>query len=520
MIKYILLAAAWMLPLAAAPAQAATPWDVIVKESIDATQPIDIPTSPDGTATPSDLTLDTSFLNTGMISVYPIPAPPNATTIEDGLRVFPNIVCSGLPILLCDHRGYYVVARVKNTDGSWQSAITSRKADGTLDLAFGTAGWMYPSTHLTEVVDAAMASGRMYILSTVDIVGIPMMRVTCTDLATGSNCSGFAAVISFGATSGGSIRSAYARRIVYDSRYGLFIAGRVWTVARGWEVAIARLNADTGALVTEFRGDGTNIGLPSWSMQTNSAADVFDLKVAPSGTPGGERLYVAGIVNRNAIDVDGFVLGLNPNNGFTATSWVGIYYESDNIGSKQDAATAITVLRNGKVAVAGWSETDTAGERSMILGRLDSDGNYDPSFCTGGPACKRNDPWPNVVDDDLPTAIAERSGNRDLVIALKHRRPAANDPRPRQLVVQYSANGNVKHAQRTLDFPAASGVTAWSRPFGMWVGNIAPLFSPENEVVVVTGTRLYTATDYDATLSQMFANDSIFADQFGGPQGD
>ncbi|HQV73808.1 MAG TPA: hypothetical protein PLY64_12635, partial [Dokdonella sp.] len=152
MIKYILLAAVWILPCAIAQAQPATPWNVVVKESIDATHVSEVPTSPDGTPVPSDLTLDTSFLNTGMISVYPSIPPTNGTEIEDGLRVFPWRVCNPL----CTHRGYYLVGRVKNTDGTWHSSITRRNIDGTLDPTFGTNGWMYPSSTVTDVADAAL----------------------------------------------------------------------------------------------------------------------------------------------------------------------------------------------------------------------------------------------------------------------------------------------------------------------------------------------------------------------------
>ena len=518
MIKYILLAAASMLPIAAAHAQPAMSWEDTVKESIDATQAYDVPTTPDGAPTPSDLTLDESFFNTGMFSFAPLTPPPNGTDIEDGLRVFQWYVCQPL----CMHRGYYVVGRVKNTDGTWRSSITRRKADGTLDIAFGTLGWMYPSSTNTDVVDAALGAGNMYILSTFDFSGVPIMRVTCTDLATGASCAGFGGLIGFGATPSGAIRSAYARRIVYDIRYGLHIAGRIFTIARGWEIAIARLDKDTGALVTEFRGNGMNTGLPAWAAQTGSDIDVFDLAVVPPNYPGGERLYVAGTIKRTATDYDGFVVGMNPIDGITSTGWGwnSFYFESDNLGDKKDAITAITVQRNGRLAMAGWSETDVAGERSMILARSDSTGSLDSSFCDGSAICKRNDPWAGVVDDDLPAAIGERFGNRDLVVALKHRRPAANDPRPRQQVVQYSSSGNQKHAQRTLDFPASTGVTAWSRPFDMVINNTGLFSDSTTEVVVVAGTRKWDDSDYDGTLTQLMANDSIFADQFGGKYND
>ncbi len=78
----------------------------------------------------------------------------------------------------------------------------------------------------------------------------------------------------------------------------------------------------------------------------------------------------------------------------------------------------------------------------------------------------------------------------------------------------------MRHAAQTMDFPAGTGITAWSRPFGMWIGNIELGSAPNNEVIAVVGTRLYDPTDYDSTLTQLMANDSIYADQFGGTKND
>ena len=521
MFKFILLVTAWILPCTMALAQPMTPWSEVIKESIDATHVPDQATAPDGSLVPSDLTLDTSFLNTGMFAFWPTPVPPNATDIEDGLRVFPWRVCNPL----CTHRGFYAVGRVKNTDGTWQSSITRRKTDGTLDLAFGSAGWMYPSSQVSDVVDAALGAGKMYILTTVDLGGIPVMRVTCTDLTTAASCfTGFGGIVSFGATSSGAIRSAHARRIAYDSRYGVFIAGRVWTTARGWELAAARLDADTGGLVSAFHGDGTNIGLPGYAAQTAADIDILDMTVTPIGNPGTERLYIAGTVKLTAADYDGFVLGLDPVSGYSTSGWTWpqVYFEGDNLDFKKDAVTAVTVLRTGRVVMAGWSETDVAGERVAFIQRVNNDNSVDSSFCTSGSYGKCRipvRPLIGVVNDELPVAIAERYQNRDLVVAMKTR-TRSGDYHPAQTVMQISSSGNVLHALQTLDFAAAAGGAQWSRPFGMWVGNIAFSTAPPNEVVAVVGTRLYNATDYDGTLSQMMANDSIFADQFGGNQGD
>ncbi len=473
---------------------------------------------------PSDLTLDPDFIYGGMGRFWP-PAQAGYTMNEFALRVFPYVLCNQPPLNVCLLKGYYVFGRQNATDGSTRPWITRTKTDGTVDTAFGTNGWMYPS-HKTNinVVDAAIAGSRMYWLSTVDFFGVHAMRVNCTLLADGDNCGGWGGIIPFGATTTGPIRGANAARIVYDSRYGLFIAGTVTTVARGREIAIARVDTTNGTLVSAFHGNGMNMGLPPWAAQTNSAIDVYDMTVVPAGTPGGERLYVAGRVKGNWGDYDGFLVGLDPHNGYTSAgwSWKSVSYEIDNDDFKYDAVTAITVQRNGRLALAGTSGTDTAGESSMILGRFKADGSYDYSFCGGTSICKRNFPWPGVSDQDRPAAIAEREGNRDLVVALTHARPVPSDQHLRQLVVQFSANGNLKHAQQTMDYPSDSEETPrLSQAFGMWVGRSSQYgYGTGDGVIAVVGMRRWSLVDSDATLTQLIANDSIFADQFGGPHSD
>ena len=158
----------------------------------------------------------------------------------------------------------------------------------------------------------------------------------------------------------------------------------------------------------------------------------------------------------------------------------------------------------------------------MILGRFKADGSYDYSFCGGTSICKRNFPWPGVSDQDRPAAIAEREGNRDLVVALTHARPVPSDQHLRQLVVQFSANGNLKHAQETMDYPSDSEETPrLSQAFGMWVGRSSQYgYGTGDGVIAVVGMRRWSLVDSDATIAHLIANDSIFADQFGGPHND
>lgn len=531
----------------------ATPDDDFVKESIDATRPARIDLAPDGSVAPHDLSLDTDFDPTGSKSYWP-PATTGWSATEDSLRVFPwvgTITFPGSPpISYTGHKGYYVVGKQKSSDGTqWRGWIARVNLAGSLDSTFGTNGWIY-TIGQDDIVDAAIVGAKAYLLTNIwsTTAAPPATRIGCIDLATptGSDCfPALAGVQTWGASAAGPRTAAYGQRLVHDSRYGLFVAARIINSDRGQEVGIARVNADTGALVTEFRDGGYNIGLPTWAGPTGQVTvQVNDMVVTPADYPGGTRLYVAGQARRSDADWDGFILGLGPTNGTTSSGWnwntKTLHYEHDNTDYKQDNVTALAVLRNGGIVFAGWSETDDAAVRPMIMGSFKADGGPDTSFCNGNAnlgltACLVDPPYstglPLLIDYkpfSWPVALAERRQNRDLVVAQRFQNNGGSlafpdDHRVRTQVQQLSANGNRIHASRTIDIPG-SGSTLWSRPFGMWMGGTGLWSSTEGglgeELIAIVGTRQWSANDYDATLSQLRATDSIFADAFGGKYSD
>ncbi len=515
--------------------------DAFAKQSIDATQPLQIDLRPDGTLTPSDLTLDLGFNNSGMRAFWPVTVSGWSPT-EDGLRVFPWLTTvtppGGAPVPT--HGGYYVIGKQKNSTGDqWRGWIARVKLDGTLDSTFGTAGWIFTGGQ-DDIVDAAVAGGKAYILSNIwsGTAAPPVTRVICVDLttATGSSCfPGVGGVQTWGASTAGPRTAAYGQRLAWDNRYGLFVAARVMNNTRGQELGIAKISADTGALDTGFRDAGYNIGLPTWGEASgNAEISINDMAIVPAGNPSSERLYVAGQLKINTTDHDGFIIGMSPTSGATASGWGwnAYYYEDDNTAGKKDAITAITVLRNGKLAFAGWSETDNANVTPMILGRVNANGSYDETFCAGNPnagvrACRADQSGPYDAPVSLPAAIAERRQNRDLVVAerFQNNEDHNGDYHPYQAVRQFSANGNVQHARQVLDFTPTSGSTPWSRPFGMWIGGTGLWDTSNNtglgdEVIAVVGTRFWYDADFDPTISHLVATDSIFADTFGGKTGD
>lgn len=511
----------------------ATTHDDFGKEAIDDTQPLEIDFQPNGTPVPSDLTLDLAFNGSGLRALWP-PADGWSAT-DDGVRTFPWVEwVIPLPPLapFTVHRGYYVVGKQKNTAGDkWRATIARVRLDGTLDTNFGNNGWIV-KLELADIVDAQIVGNKAYILTnTLSGTVPPLTRVACIDLSTptGVDCFPFlAGVQSWGITNTTVRTAAYGQRLAYDSRYGLFVAARIMSSNRGQELGIAKISAANGSLDTSFRDGGYNIGLPIWAHQTQAEVTVNALAVTPAGYPGGTRLYVAGQMRATAADHDGFILGMAPSTGTTATnwSWNRYYYEGDNAGNKKDAVTALTVLRNGRIVFAGWSETDTASTQPMIMGRIHANGTYDAGFCAnnphrGGRACLVDPPWQSgpllsYKPHSMPVAIAERRQSRDLVVAQRFQDNgnypiSPDDGRVRTLLQQFSGTGNTLHAARTISYANGGSARPWSRPFDMYLGPAAA----NPEVLVVAGTRHWSGTDYDMTITHLTATDTIFANQFG-----
>lgn len=506
------------------------------KEAIDATNHHDEPLAPNGSVLQSDLNFNPAFGGGGMATF----SPDTTNDYEQGgLRVFPfkTLAYTGgpFPLILVEERGYFVAGRRKHYDTGLYDAIVGKiKMDGTPDTAFGANGWMAITTPpITSINDIAFdeATGNMYFVGSWAPGGnAEDFAVRCRNINTGNPCSGVGSLSSIAFDLGGSNRDV-AQRVVFEPGIGstppyLYVGGFADT-ANGWRIAIVKLNATTGARVIAFGPDGKRSYLPPAGIQSGSDANVFSMALAQASAPGGTRLYVAGNVKISAdgLNYDGYVLALNPTSGDGLSAfgiWQYIAYELDNPGYRKDAVTAITVQRNGKLAVAGWSETLTATEQHTILGRLNTNGTKDLGFCDNLGVCLRG---ADLAPVDEPTAILERPDNGDLVVALKHNL-ASGDQHPAQFVWQFGSTGNVVHAQQSMDFAAANGQSRWSRPAGIALDTTPTVLDPPNAKrhLVVAGTRKWADTgalrNFDLTLTHLLENDSLFADRFGGGASD
>ncbi len=473
------------------------------------------------------LEFDTSFNGTGMKSVEPL-SGSGWSNIEGGIRAFPwtgSVMIGSPPVLFPVDLGYYVVTRQKNDAQSLERVMVTRlNPDGTMDTSFGTNGWMQADYSSTSIADVALGQyDELYILHAGEKrVGCYRLESTgsanfCHNPVTGGK-------LSYPLT--GTRTAATPTRLLYDKRYGLFVAAKITNSDRGTELAITLMEpagatgTSGGHPVSSFGSSGHVIGLPSWAPATGVTAAINAMTLTPASATGGQRLYVGGQVSRSGPDSDGFLLGLNPTTGATigGWNWLTIYYEGDNAGNKADAVTALTVLRNGtghggKLVYAGWSETDSAQTQPMIMGRFANDGVWDTSFCAGNAnysvrACVVDPPWSggapiyaSYKPSSIPVAIVERP-NRDLAVAQRFQQNGGSlisspDPHVHTLVQQFSPDGTRLYSTLSVDYPGSStnSVDWWSRPFDMVKAGVV------SDGLLLIGTRNWSSTDFDPTVT-------------------
>jgi hypothetical protein len=487
-------------------------WETARKEAFDATRYQ--PDLPDVVA-PTDLDFDAAF-GSGGTAVYDFNAA--GITRDWGMRTFDRTELigsvGGIPVF----GTFRYVVGVHWHNGTWDAAVArTDPATGAFETSsiFASGRITVPTT-LVEAQDVAFdGDHRLYFTGQSDLVLFGKAFATyCLDIDTGTACTGFAS----GSVTGynytifdvpGGTPNSIARRVVYDPTGYLFVGGES-NMLIGKQLALTKINATTGQNVTSFGVNGNVTYQVLASIDQNVAAMV---RRAPDG-PGLDLLYVGGAFQRSTSDYDGYISAINPASG-AIQSTVAAFYEDDNTGFKKDSVNAISVLANGKLAFVGSSDTDHVGVPSLLLGRINSLAaglSYDTSFCGSGRCAWSNFGLLGSFANAAPIAIAERPGNRDLVISMQGNSFAIGTPQVIR-VEQYSANGTMYRIGKEISVQGNGTNTTWAGP-GLEV---------DDKYVTVTGTRLWGPTikdDVDFVVARLQANDSIFADRFGGPHGD
>ncbi|MBN8726515.1 MAG: delta-60 repeat domain-containing protein [Xanthomonadales bacterium] len=475
---------------------------------------------PAGTPWPNDLRSDPDFGDHNGTARLAAPDRAGFLPQHRAVRVFPWYTpLHGLS-------GYYLFVRQKYEALGWGAWITRVHINGDVDTAFGSEGWMSIPGVPRSVDDAALAGDRLYVLRSVAEGSTNRAQIQCWSLATNSDCfPGGPVSLRFNV---GTAINAFGRRILHDSRYGLLVTANLRNTTAGNSIGITRLDATTGAAISTFGTQGFINTAPTWSSQPRPLASVHDMALAAAGTPGGDdRLYVVGSARTQAAaaDDDGFVHGIDPEtgNGIAGWNWQRVSYEADNpAGAEDDAVTTLTVQRNGRVAVAGWSTHGSTGFQDLILARFLANGLPDPVFC-GGEVCNKSLDYSYMTHpkDNVPVGIAERVLNGDLVVLHTDRYPSEPESQwQMQRLTQFGASGT--REQGRSEFLHAQPLDRVSAPTALWIGQLGALgYGPE--VVVAAGYQSYNSAVIRPTIAQRISSDypnTIFVTGFGHANND
>lgn len=469
---------------------------------------------PLGSLVISDLLPDTSYDDTGSRAY----AFDDANgKLDVALRIFP---ASGGGYWLAGWHGGATAARFL--------VVSKLGDDGNLDTSYGVGGKKVIPTTMLSVVDVAKGAGdALYFVGTrhsgsnTDLD----LQIDCID-STGAACSGFG--------SGGS--NGYWLDLGADSQNKDDIPARmVWFASQLYVVG----EADTGSGATKNKAafainvnpsngsrnmsfgnviahPGVYLFNPDYISNGREAAyDV--LAYAPAAFQ--YRLVIVGeaqLSGSGGEDTDGFIVSVNGVTGqedaFISTN---IYAD---LGVKhKDKLLRVMRRHDGGFAVAGTAMDDSVDppQFQLLMSAFKADGESDSAFGTRHSLV--------VSNRNIPYGIAERADTRDLVVGINISADLFGDGHAMQGLVQLGRNGDAAHlhALGILDFGAHTDAEK-----GSWGQD---LFLDASNRVVTAGYRCWTTTtvagftlcdDEDMTGGRFVANDTIFADAFGGSSSD
>lgn len=428
---------------------------------------------------------------------------------EEGLRTF--FRCEASVGDVCTQPYYYVVGRRANASG-WDAVIAKADTFGSPDFAFGVQGHLTVSTPLIDLHDVAFDAerGRLYFAGGgfSSFFTREGFAVFCVDILTGAACADWNySYMVFQISIVGAIDSV-ASRIAFDASGVLFVGGIV-QADDGFQLGVAKIDAADGYPVDNFGNTGRvtyafhDFGLPPPPAED---ARVFDMALSVPGAPQGTQLYLVGSNVLPSASSHGYIVWIDPQTGAYL----------NGLDAFASVATAVAVLADGDVVIGGYATTNTPDAPSLVLAKVraaDASLELDTRFCATGVCTREVGAGVHGWQDTLPTSIAERPGNHDLVVAMQAgvwTYDFAGDQwhvNQKQVVQQFGATGSTLHATQYIDYPASADDIPAAYSAAMIV---------EKESLLLTGSRLWalSTNDFDVTVTRLLANDSIFADAF------
>lgn len=468
---------------------------------------VDTTPAPLGNLTPSDLTFDPAFGNSGIVN-----PDFNDTDGKDDLarRVF-----------RANDPGYWTAGYHRGPDVTNDGIAIARLDDaGNYDLDYNGTGKKTLPSPLYEILDVAKgANDTLFFAGTIRNSATDAdFGIYCVD-STGDPCQGFgiAGLVEYAIDLGANaqyyddrpqriVAYASALYIVGDSVDGNS-ASNAHTV-----ISMIKIAQSDGAQDVGFGNTPGRPGLFTWNVSyvTNGDSHAYDL-IAWSPELFQVRLALVGEADSSssATDSDGFIAVIDGISGGFDNSFAGdgrsrIAYD---LGTTfQDGARRVLRLANGRLVVAGYATNDGIDE--LTLSRFLPTGVADSSFGDQGQLHQNAGSSRNV-----PFGLGENPRNRDLVVGVNILDDLFGDGHPLQAFKTFSASGRTQHAFNVLDSTAFDPASRSSIGTGLIM---------DGTRTVGSGQRAWNpaSSDYDFTAVRFIATDSIFASQFGTSQSD
>ncbi len=338
--------------------------------------------------------------------------------------------------------GKILVTGVTNNGADYDFALARYNSDGSLDASFGTAGLVTTGIGPgdDQAVDVAVQPDGKILVSGESFNGANSDFALVRYNVDGSLDAGFGA--------GGRVTTDFALGVDKGVRLTLQPDGKILVAGHSfngtdYDFALARYNAD-GSLDTGF---GTGGKLTTAIGASDDVA--YNVAVQADG-----KILVSGDSD-NGSDDDFAVVRYN-NDGTLDTSFGTGGIVTTGVGASHDKARAFALQPDGKIVLAGYSDTGTDSDSDIALVRLNSDGTLDTQFdatntLDGNPGFVEDgaavvlDPDVNVFDVELAA-----SGNYDSATLSISRNGGANADD------QFSGAGNLVFSAGNL---ILSGIT-------------------------------------------------------------
>ncbi len=468
---------------------------------------------------PSDLSTDASF-GPGGSGWNRLSLDNGDKKMDVALRVFP---AAGDKYWLVGYNRKQPV--LFDTPDLVNLVIARVSADGSFDDSWANLGVFMQASMLNELTDVVSLGNKFYFVGNrISLSTDWDVAIQCIDTQTLAFCPGFGnGTIAYLPV---DLGDSTARRNDFSQRAsgcGLDAICVVGTADAGsgssgdFAAFVMKVNAANGMRDTAFAPSSPKPGVfvRNLNYMANGYDIAYDLVVRWAGSPIPlpSKILVVGTTQNSANDTDGFLFAVDAADGAPDPAFTRLIYFDLGDTNMQDKATRIMMRANGKYLVAGTARDDASDDK-LFLAQFTAAGQWDSSFGDGGTRVGTN----LYGNDSVPYALAERQGtgaNRDIVIGLDSTYTVDDDGHVRNEVIQVDGNGGlIVHASNSVDPDAATGQ--------MQQSNGHDLFIDGQQRVVVAGTTRWSETnkDWDMTMARFTADDSIFADQFGGNSSD